>query len=72
MALAESQESHIQLEAMGDATGTNADRIGITGGGVRCALLSIPQRNMHTPAEMIDLADVEHGKAAGCLCTEKE
>ena len=60
MALAESQGIPYQLEAMGDATGTNADRIGITGGGVRCALLSIPQRNMHTPAEMIDLADVEH------------
>lgn len=48
-----------QLEAMGGATGTDADAVAVAGAGVRCALLSIPLRYMHTPAEVIDPADVE-------------
>lgn len=48
-----------QFEAMGGNTGTDADGICIARGGVPCAVLSIPQRNMHTPAEIVDLQDVE-------------
>lgn len=58
--VAQAQEIPYQVEAMGDTTGTNADLIGVARGGVRCALLSIPQRNMHTPAEIVDLKDIEH------------
>ncbi|MCL2107333.1 MAG: M42 family peptidase, partial [Oscillospiraceae bacterium] len=46
-------------EIMGGASGTNADRIQTAGGGVPCGLLSIPLRNMHTAAELLDLGDVE-------------
>ena len=49
-----------QCEVMGGATGTDADKIVTAGQGVPTALLSIPLRNMHTPAEVIDAADVEH------------
>ncbi len=46
-------------EIMGGKTGTNADVISLTREGVPTALLSIPLRNMHTPAEVVDLKDIE-------------
>lgn len=49
-----------QLEIMGGSTGTNADEVGVSRGGVRTGLLSIPLRNMHTPVEIIDTDDIEH------------
>jgi len=45
-------------EIMGGASGTNADRIQAPSG-TPCALLSIPQRNMHTAAEVVDIQDIE-------------
>ena len=48
---------------MGGRTGTNADAISICGSGVRCALVSIPEKYMHTPAEVVDTADVEQTAA---------
>ncbi|MCL2697749.1 MAG: M20/M25/M40 family metallo-hydrolase [Oscillospiraceae bacterium] len=56
-----------QTEVMNGRTSTNADVIGTTRKGVRCALLSIPLRNMHTPAETLQLSDIE---AAGQLIAE--
>ena len=50
---------HIQKEIMGGATGTDADAIAVTRGGVRTGLLSVPQRYMHTPVEVIHPEDVE-------------
>ena len=44
---------------MGGFTGTDADGIATTGCGVRTGLISIPQRYMHTPVEVIDPKDVE-------------
>lgn len=58
--LAEREGIAIQKEVMGGATGTDADAIATTRGGVRTGLLSIPQRYMHTPVEVIDPADVEN------------
>lgn len=49
-----------QLEAMGGRTGTNCDAISVSRGGVRTGLISVPQRNMHTPAEVCDLEDMEN------------
>ncbi len=48
-----------QYEVMGGKTGTNADHIALTRSGVKTGLLSIPLRNMHTPVEVVDIADVE-------------
>ncbi len=48
-----------QLEVMGGQTATDADYIALCAGGVKTALLSIPQRYMHTPVEMVDLADIQ-------------
>lgn len=49
-----------QHDVMSGRTGTNADNINISRGGVRTALLSIPLRHMHTAVEVIDLGDVEY------------
>lgn len=49
-----------QHDIMGGSTGTNADHIAISRGGVRTALVSIPVRNMHTAAEIVDTDDVEN------------
>lgn len=48
-----------QFEVMGGITGTDADVISVSREGIPCGLVSIPLRNMHTPTEIIDLADLE-------------
>ena len=58
--LAEKRNIPFQREVMGGKTGTDADRISMTRGGVRTALLSVPQRYMHTPVELVDSRDVEN------------
>ncbi len=63
--LAEEQGIPYQLEVMGGrSTGTNADGIFTARAGVRTGLISIPQRYMHTPAEVVAVEDI---KAAGAL-----
>lgn len=47
-----------QLEVMNGSTGTNADRYSVNRCGCKACTVSIPLRNMHTPVEVIDLADV--------------
>lgn len=49
-----------QTEVMGGNTGTNADDISESRCGVPTGLISLPQRNMHTQVEVIDLADMEN------------
>lgn len=49
-----------QLEIMGDLTGTNADKIAVSKGGIKTGLVSIPQRNMHTAAEIVSVRDIEN------------
>lgn len=57
--LAKKNNIAYQTEVMGSSTGTNADDIVTAGKGTKTALLSIPQRNMHTAAEVVDLRDIE-------------
>ena len=47
------------IEASGHATRTDADAIQIARSGIPAGLVSIPLRYMHSPVEMVDLADVE-------------
>lgn len=49
-----------QLEPIAGATGTNGDHIAVSKNGVKTAVVSVPQRYMHTPCEVISLADVEN------------
>lgn len=48
-----------QLEPLSGSTGTNADNISVSRSGVKTALISIPQRYMHTQSEVICIRDVE-------------
>jgi endoglucanase len=41
-------------------TGTDADAIHVSRGGVATGVVSIPNRYMHSPNEMVELADVEN------------
>ncbi|MDD6276204.1 MAG: M20/M25/M40 family metallo-hydrolase [Clostridia bacterium] len=59
-AVAEEKGIPYQVEIMGEATGTNADHIAVTKGGIKTALISIPLRNMHTGAEIISVSDIEN------------
>lgn len=49
-----------QIEIMNDLTSTNADRYSVAASGAKACTLSIPLRNMHTPVEVIDIADVRN------------
>lgn len=48
------------VHAVGRDTSTNADAIHIAQDGVATALVSIPNRYMHSPNEMVSLDDVDH------------
>lgn len=48
-----------QKEIMNGRTGTNADHITISKGGIPSVLVSLPIRYMHTPVEAVDLRDIE-------------
>ena len=59
-AVAKEKNIPYQLELMSDSTGTNADHIALSRGGIRTGLVSIPLRNMHTGVEVVSVADVEN------------
>jgi len=48
-----------QLGAIPRPTGTDANAIQVSRGGVATALVSIPNRYMHSPVEMIALSDID-------------
>ena len=56
--IAEQNGIKYQLEAMGGKTGTNADVISVSRGGVKTCTVSIPLRNMHTEVETLSLQDL--------------
>jgi putative aminopeptidase FrvX len=47
------------IAATGNATGTDADAVQFARSGIPTGLVAIPLRYMHSPVEMVDLADVE-------------
>jgi endoglucanase len=49
------------VEASGRATGTDADAVHISRGGVPTGLVSIPLRYMHSPVELVALEDIDAG-----------
>ncbi len=57
--VSEAHQIPVQIEGSPGATGTDANVIQITREGVATGLVSIPNRYMHTPCEMVDLRDVE-------------
>ncbi len=57
---AEEEKIPYQLEGANRATGTDANAIQITRGGIAAGLVSIPNRYMHTPCEIVSLSDLEN------------
>lgn len=51
------QEFPVQYEVISRPTGTDANVIQLSSGGVKTALVSIPCRYMHTPCEVVSIAD---------------
>jgi len=58
-AAAESVGIECTTEAAGSATRTDADSVHMSRAGIPTAVVSIPLRYMHSPVEMVELADVE-------------
>jgi putative aminopeptidase FrvX len=56
---AEAEGIPITLESLGKGTGTDADAIHFSRAGVATGLVSVPCRYMHSPVEMVSLADVD-------------
>lgn len=58
---AKNNEIPYQIEVMGTGhTGTNADVISVSESGIKTALISIPEKYMHSPIEVVDVTDVEN------------
>ena len=60
ISLAKEHDIPYQLEVTGSLTGTNADKISIAKSGIPTAVVSVPQRNMHTGVEIVSLDDIEN------------
>ncbi|MCM0082977.1 M42 family metallopeptidase [Geomonas sp. Red32] len=56
---AQSEEIPVQYTGIARATGTDANVMQISRGGVATALVKIPLRYMHTPVETLSLSDLE-------------
>ncbi len=60
VAIAEENNIPYQKEIMSGRTGTNADHITVSKSGIPSALISLPERYMHTPVETVDIQDIEN------------
>lgn len=49
-----------QFEPIAGVTGTNADSISVAKCGIKSSVISIPQKNMHTPNEVVSVDDIEN------------
>lgn len=58
-AVARSKRIPLQHEAMSGTSGTDTDAIFWTRGGIASALISLPNRYMHSPVEVVSLKDLE-------------
>ena len=57
--VAEKAEIPHQMAASGRATGTDANAMQVSRAGMATGLVSIPNRYMHSPVEMISLLDID-------------
>jgi endoglucanase len=57
--IAKSKKIPLQHEAMSSTSGTDTDVIFWTRGGIPSALISLPNRYMHSPVEVVNLKDLE-------------
>lgn len=57
--VAAAKKISLQHEAMSSTSGTDTDAIFWTRGGIASALISLPNRYMHSPVELVSLKDLE-------------
>src|SRR5207249_7349484 len=57
--IAKAKKIPLQHEAMSNSSGTDTDVIFWTRGGIASALISLPNRYMHSPVEVVSLKDLE-------------
>jgi putative aminopeptidase FrvX len=57
---AEAEGIPFTVSASARATGTDADAVHLARAGIPTGVVAIPLRYMHSPVEMVELADVEH------------
>jgi len=57
--IAKAKKIPLQHEAMSNSSGTDTDAIFWTRGGIASALVSLPNRYMHSPVEVVSLKDLE-------------
>ena len=58
-AVADGSQIPLQHEAMSNTSGTDTDAIFWTRGGIASGLISLPNRYMHSPVEIVSLRDLE-------------
>ncbi len=58
-AVAKRLDMECDYEVCGGSTGTNADKISSSRGGIMTGCISIPEKNMHTQVEIVSLDDME-------------
>jgi endoglucanase len=57
--VAEEHEFPFTLESLGGSTGTDIDAVHASRAGVPSAVVSVPLRYMHSPVELVSLADIQ-------------
>jgi endoglucanase len=57
---AEAEKIPYTLSASARSTGTDADAIHVSRGGVPTGLVSVPLRYMHSPVEVVQVDDIEN------------
>jgi endoglucanase len=56
---AEQEKIPFTVESLGRGTGTDADAVHLSRRGIPTGLVSIPSRYMHSPVEMVSVADMD-------------
>jgi len=67
---ADDAEVPLQLQATGVSTGTDADAFYTEAGGIPALNLGLPNRYMHTPAEVVDTRDLDAASRSAAALAE--
>ena len=59
VSVAKENDIPFQIEVMGRSTGTNADEISVSCGGIKTVTLSVPVKGMHTGVEVVSVKDID-------------